>query len=193
MASSPSQPILELVGVGKRFGGAAPALEGIDLDVCPGELVSVVGPSGCGKSTLLRIAAGLAGPTTGMLTLRTRRIAFCSAEDALSPAAGPELVLLDEPFAALDRRTRQRRTAELARRHLASGFAALLATRSVTEAVLLSSRVVVLSARPGRVLRTVPVPFAHPRPWRLRLSGAFARLADEICDCYHPPTRADRW
>jgi len=190
MASSPSPPILELVGVGKRFGDTRPALDGIDLEVCPGELVSVVGPPGCGKSTLLRIAAGLAGPSTGMLALRTRRIAFCSADDALrSLAAHPELALLDEPFDELDRLTRQRRTNELARRHLAVGFAALLATRSVTEAILLSSRVVVLSERPGRVLRTVPVPFAYPRPWRLRLSGAFARLAAEVSDC----SRADRW
>jgi ABC-type nitrate/sulfonate/bicarbonate transport system ATPase subunit len=194
MASSPSAPILELVGVGKRFGDGTPALDGVDLDVRAGELVSVVGPPGCGKTTLLRIAAGLVGPTTGMLALRTHRIAFCSTEAApLSLAARPELVLLDEPFGALDTLTRHRRTNELAQRYLAWGFAALLATRSVTEAILLSCRVVVLSARPGRVLRTVPVPFAYPRPSRLRFSSAFARLATETSDCYRPPTRTDRW
>jgi ABC-type nitrate/sulfonate/bicarbonate transport system ATPase subunit len=193
MAAAPSPPILELAGVGKRFGGGPQVLDGVDLAVCPGELVGVVGPPDCGKSTLVRIAAGRCGPTSGMLALRTRRIAVHSGGGPLSLPARPELLLLDEPFAALDPLTRRRRAEDLAGQYLAWGFAALLATRSVTEAILLSGRIAVLSGRPGRVLRTVAVPFAYPRPTRLRHSGAFARLAAEIADCYGAPAGADRW
>jgi NitT/TauT family transport system ATP-binding protein len=181
-------PVLELQGVAKRFADGHLALDGVDLDVRTGELVSVVGPAGCGKSTLLRIVAGLTGPTSGMVTLGTRRTALVPRDPTLlpwramrvsldrPPSLRPELFLLDEPFGAVDELTRHRHNEELARLHRERGFAALLATRSVTEAVLLSSRVVVLSPRPGRVLREVAVPLPYPRSPR-QLSGAVARLA----------------
>jgi NitT/TauT family transport system ATP-binding protein len=183
-----ASPVLELQGVGKRFADGHLALDSVDLDVRPGELVSVVGPAGCGKSTLLRIVAGLAGPTSGMVTLGTRRIGLVFRDPTLLPWRGmlasldrppglrPELFLLDDPFGTVDELTRHRHNEELAQLHLERRFAALLATRSLTEAVLLSSRVVVLSPRPGRVVRELAVPFPYPRSPR-QVSGAVARLA----------------
>ena len=95
----------------------------------------------------------------------------------------PELFLLDEPFGALDELTRYRLNDELAQLFLEQGFAALLVTHSVTEAVFLSSRVVVLSARPGRVLASFEVPFAYPRPPRLRFASRFSQLAGAVSEC----------
>jgi len=190
MASSPRAPVLELQGVGKRFSDGTPVLDGIDLEVFPGELVSVVGPPGCGKSTLLRIVAGLAGPTGGIVAVRTRRIGLVFQDPTLPPwrsvpadAARPDLLLLDEPFGALDELTRHRRSDELAEVFMEQALATLLVTRSVPEAVFLSSRVVVLSAGPGRVVGAFEVPFPHPRAPRLRSSGAFSRLAGEVSAC----------
>ena len=192
MASSAAAPVLELQGVGKRFSDRTLALDGIDLEVGQGELVSVMGPSGCGKSTLLRIAAGLTEPTSGIVAVRTRRIGLpralsggmrMRASLARSLVPRPELLLVDEPFGALDELTRHRLNDELAQLFLEQRFAALLVTHSVTDAVFLSSRVVVLSRKPGRVVGTFQVPFAYPRPPRLPASSGFSRLAGEVSEC----------
>jgi NitT/TauT family transport system ATP-binding protein len=95
----------------------------------------------------------------------------------------PELFLFDEPFGALDEITRERLNDELLGLYLAKRFTALFVTHSVPEAVFLSSRVVVMSARPGRVLGSFPVPFAYPRPAGLRFAEPFARLAGEVSAC----------
>jgi NitT/TauT family transport system ATP-binding protein len=63
-----ARPLIEFSGVAKHFfvgGELRPAVEGVDLQVRPGELVTLVGPSGCGKSTLLNMAAGMFQPTRG--------------------------------------------------------------------------------------------------------------------------------
>ncbi|MFC7843263.1 ABC transporter ATP-binding protein [Streptomyces sp. NPDC057382] len=73
---------LTLGGAGLGRPGA-PALDGVDLDVAPGEILTVVGPSGCGKSTLLRTLAGLLPPLTGALTEDGRPLTGPSAERAL--------------------------------------------------------------------------------------------------------------
>ena len=59
-----NQPLLSLKGITKRFG-ALTAVDGVDLDVCPGEIVVIIGPSGSGKSTLFHIIGGLTPPTSG--------------------------------------------------------------------------------------------------------------------------------
>src|ERR671912_1159500 len=203
-----------------RRGADVVALEDVDLDVGPGEFVSLIGPSGCGKSTLLRLIADLDSPTAGtcevfgqparrarldqaygiafqqagLLPWRTvtdnielplklhgadkaarrARVAELVEMVGLSEFAGaypdqlsggmqqrvaiaralaerPRLLLMDEPFGALDEMTRERMQAELARITAETGAAVVFVTHSIPEAVFLSDRVVVLSARPGRI------------------------------------------
>jgi NitT/TauT family transport system ATP-binding protein len=92
----------------------------------------------------------------------------------------PELFLFDEPFGALDEIARERLNGELLGLYLTQRFTALFVTHSVTEAVYLSTRVLVMSGRPGRVLGDFTVPFEYPRPPRLRFDERFARLAGQV-------------
>ena len=94
----------------------------------------------------------------------------------------PELFLLDEPFGALDELTRERLNDELVALFTGGAFTALFVTHSVAEAVFLSSRVVVLSPRPGHVVGEVTVPFPYPRPGHLRFAPEFGRLASRVSD-----------
>jgi NitT/TauT family transport system ATP-binding protein len=95
----------------------------------------------------------------------------------------PELFLFDEPFGALDEITRERLNDELLQLFLSQRFTALFVTHSVTEAVFVSTRVVVMSGRPGQLIGDFPVPFEYPRPPRLRFEEGFARLAGEVSAC----------
>jgi NitT/TauT family transport system ATP-binding protein len=95
----------------------------------------------------------------------------------------PELFLFDEPFGALDEITRHRLNDELQQLYLTQRFTALFVTHSVMEAVFMSTRVVVMSGRPGRVLGDFPVPFDYPRPPGLRFQEDFAHLAGEVSAC----------
>ncbi len=215
---------VRLDGVRKVFGPtgrAVVALDGMDLEVAPGEFVCLLGASGCGKSTLLNLVAGLDRPTAGTITLETSRPAVMFQEAALMPwltaarnvelplrlagfgraerrekaaellelvrlgGAGdkrphelsggmrqrvalaralaatlrvggdPEqaLLLMDEPFAALDAITRDVLQGELLRVYRSTGTSVLFVTHDVREAVRLGQRVVLLSSRPGRVVR----------------------------------------
>jgi NitT/TauT family transport system ATP-binding protein len=92
----------------------------------------------------------------------------------------PELFLFDEPFGALDEITRERLNDELLQLYLTQRFTALFVTHSVMEAVFMSTRVLVMSDRPGRVLGDFPVPFEYPRSPRLRFDERFARLAGQV-------------
>lgn len=65
MSQSASTPLLSIEGLGKSYGGSAPALCGVDLELCPGELVALIGSSGAGKSTLLRCINRLVEPSSG--------------------------------------------------------------------------------------------------------------------------------
>jgi NitT/TauT family transport system ATP-binding protein len=88
--------------------------------------------------------------------------------------------LFDEPFGALDEIARERLNDELLQLYLTQRFTALFVTHSVTEAVYLSTRVLVMSGRPGRVLADFGVPFEYPRSPRLRFDERFARLAGQM-------------
>ncbi len=86
----------------------------------------------------------------------------------------PRVLLMDEPFAALDDLTRQRLNADLLQWWARQRMAALFVTHSVAEAVFLSQRVLVMAARPGRIVAEVPVPQAYPRGPDFRHSAPFA-------------------
>jgi NitT/TauT family transport system ATP-binding protein len=95
-------------------------------------------------------------------------------------AVEPEILLLDEPFAALDAQLRRLLGEELLRLWESERRTVLLVTHSVEEALVLADRVVVMSARPGRVLADFRLSFARPRPPDLRTTAAFRSLEEEI-------------
>jgi NitT/TauT family transport system ATP-binding protein len=101
-------------------------------------------------------------------------------------ALQPKLLLLDEPFGALDAVTRRRMNFELERIWLESRPTTVMVTHSVEEAVLLADRVIVLTERPGRVRVDTTVPFARPRPDALMRTPEFHRLADELTASLEP-------
>ena len=108
---------------------------------------------------------------------------------ALSVA--PRILLLDEPFGALDEMTRDRLNEDLLAIRERDPFTAFFVTHSVAEAVFLSTRVVVLSANPGRVARMIDVPFAYPRAAELRETPEFLELLAETSRALRavlPPT-----
>jgi NitT/TauT family transport system ATP-binding protein len=92
----------------------------------------------------------------------------------------PALLLMDEPFAALDELTRETLQEELLVLRARHRFTTLFVTHNVFEAVFLADRVLVMSARPGRIAAEVAVPFGPVRPAELRADPAFARLAGEV-------------
>jgi NitT/TauT family transport system ATP-binding protein len=101
---------------------------------------------------------------------------------ARSLVMDPKLFLFDEPFGALDEISRERLNDELLRLFKDIGFAGLFITHSIAEAVFLSTRVVVMSARPGRIIAEIDVPFDYPRQPELRYDAAFARLSGEVSE-----------
>ena len=92
----------------------------------------------------------------------------------------PKVFLFDEPFGALDEITRERLNDELLRLFQIEGFAGLFITHSISEAVYMSTKVLVMSARPGRITHSFDVPFAYPRSHDLRYEPAFAELCGEV-------------
>jgi NitT/TauT family transport system ATP-binding protein len=92
----------------------------------------------------------------------------------------PNILLMDEPFGALDAMTREQMNLDLQRIWMESGKTVILITHSIPEAVFLGDRVVVMTSRPGRVARIVDVPIARPRSMDVMGEAAFARLSGEI-------------
>ncbi len=88
----------------------------------------------------------------------------------------PDILLLDEPFGALDALTRERMGTELLRIWQSTHTAVVMVTHSIPEALLLSDRVLVLSARPGRVILDMPVTLPRPRQEQIRYSTEFIDL-----------------
>jgi NitT/TauT family transport system ATP-binding protein len=89
----------------------------------------------------------------------------------------PEVMLFDEPFGALDEITRERMNDEVLRLFKEREFCGLFITHSVSEAVYMSSRVVVMSGRPGKIVEEFDIPFDYPRSPELRYSPEFAKVA----------------
>lgn len=237
-------------------GGETLALDGISLDVAPGEFVSLIGQSGCGKSTLLSIIAGILEPTSGEVTVDGRpvrgpspRVGYMLQQDYLyewrtildnavlgaqiqrrdmklareraahllhqcglgdflhhtpkqlsggmrqraalvrTLVTEPDVVLLDEPFSALDSQTRLAIADEVVDVLRAEGKSVVLVTHDIGEAIAMTDRVVVLSRRPGRVksehaMRFDSHPGGRPSPFEARalpeFNTYFNRLWAEI-------------
>jgi NitT/TauT family transport system ATP-binding protein len=245
-----TQPVVQIHGVTKTFAsGNVTALENIELEMHPGEFVSLIGPSGCGKSTLLRVVGDLTPPTSGSVTVngkparqarndgdygivfqdsvlfdwrtvaknialplemlgwsRDRRKARVEEmldlvelrnfadhhpwqlsggmQQRVSIARAlsfePALLLMDEPFGALDEMTRERLNLELLSIWETLGSTVVFVTHSISEAVFLSTRVVVMSPRPGRIAGLVDIDLPFPRTVETREDPRFFELVTQV-------------
>ncbi|MBC7724614.1 MAG: ABC transporter ATP-binding protein [Burkholderiaceae bacterium] len=104
---------------------------------------------------------------------------------ARSLAESPGLLLMDEPFGALDEMTRERMQAELVRISAETGAAVVFVTHSIPEAVFLSDRVVVMSPRPGRIRAIVDVSLGEVRGELLREEAGFFAAVTEVREALH--------
>jgi NitT/TauT family transport system ATP-binding protein len=242
--------VVSITGMTKTFPkGNVTALQDIDLEIEPGEFVSLIGPSGCGKSTLLRVIGDLIEPTAGAVDVngksahqarldhdygivfqdsvlfdwRTvakniglplemlgwdrakrkdrveemlRLVELQGFSDhhpwqlsggmqmrvaiARALAFEPPLLLMDEPFGALDEMTRERLNIELLQIWRRMASTVVFVTHSISEAVFLSTRVVVMSPRPGRIAGVVDIDLPQPRSVDTREHPHFFELVTAV-------------
>ena len=106
----------------------------------------------------------------------------------------PKVLLMDEPFGALDAQTREEMQELMLLLHAHERMTVLFVTHDVEEAIYLSSRILVFSARPGRIVRDLSVPFGHSSERRreLKLTLPFIELKRELLDLLHPGAHAER-
>ena len=108
-----------------------------------------------------------------------QRVAICRAL-----LHHPELLLMDEPFGALDALTRDQMNLDLQRMCLQRGLTVLFVTHSVTEAVFLSDRVAVMTPRPGRIEEVIDIALPRPRTLAMRESAEFTAYTKRILDIF---------
>ena len=254
-----SPALVSLREITKIFSNGVTALAGFDLDVFPGEFVSLLGPSGCGKSTVLRLIADLAQPTDGSVTwpgstdddhrgeigfvfqdptlmpwanvadnvwlpLRLRGVSKRAARDRIAESLAlvglsdfakayprelsggmrmrvsiaralslrPRLLLMDEPFAALDEIARFRLNDDLLRLQGDLRCTIVFVTHSVYESAYLSSRIAVMSSRPGRIVADISGEAPGPRSKEFRTSARYAELCAQISQVLLDQTTEER-
>jgi ABC-type nitrate/sulfonate/bicarbonate transport system ATPase subunit len=105
-------------------------------------------------------------------------------------ANGPRILLMDEPFGALDHQTRELMQELLLGIWEAERKTVLFVTHDIDEAVFMGSRVVVMSARPGRIKLDRPVPIAHPRHYSVKTTAAFSEIKAELTEQVRMEVRA---
>jgi len=103
----------------------------------------------------------------------------------------PEILLMDEPFAALDAQTRELMQAELLRIWSEANKTVLFITHQIDEAIYLSDRVLVMSARPGRILADITIELPRPRQLEIKRSPEFIEYADQIWGLISPELRPE--
>jgi NitT/TauT family transport system ATP-binding protein len=106
-----------------------------------------------------------------------QRVAICRAL-----VHEPKLLLMDEPFGALDAFTREAMNDELQSIWMKTGQTILLITHSIPEAIFLGSRVVVMSSRPGKIVKVIPIEISRPRRLAITVSTEFGQYVSEIRD-----------
>jgi NitT/TauT family transport system ATP-binding protein len=102
-------------------------------------------------------------------------------------ALDPAILLMDEPFGALDEMTRERMNLELHRIWARTGTTVIFVTHSIPEAVFLSTRVVVMSARPGRITKVVPIDLPRERAVETREMERYFQLVTEVREALRAP------
>jgi NitT/TauT family transport system ATP-binding protein len=248
--SAVEKGFIDVRDVGVTFGAndnQVIAVKDVNLNVQPGEFVSLIGPSGCGKSTILSIVAGFLKPTDGDATVDGKSITKPGSDrgvvfqqyslfpwlsvrknvefglkmagvdagkrdttarslldlagllsfadhypDQLSGgmkqrigivralATSPQVLLMDEPFGALDTQTRVVMQEILTNIWQQFRISVLFITHDIEESIFLSDRIYVMTARPGRIKAEIKVPLPRPRTAEMTSTPEFIGLVQQL-------------
>ncbi|MHB1247008.1 MAG: ABC transporter ATP-binding protein [Sulfuriferula sp.] len=241
---------VEIRNLGVRFGWGANQVEAVsdvNIDIKPGEFVSILGPSGCGKSTLLNVVAGFVKRSSGSVQVDGAEVQGPGAERGMvfqqyslfpwmtvrknvefglkmqgrprsereaaartllglagllafenhypeqlsggmkqrvgivrALATSPQVLLMDEPFGALDAQTRVVMQQILTNMWQRFRLSVLFITHDIDESIFLSDKVYVMTARPGRIKAEIEVPLPRPRVAEMTTSTEFMQLRRQL-------------